>query len=94
MPGNLLAAADVLLLLFRLPPAAWEVELKELVNPSLVKVSDSSSSGRDLTCAPDGCIGVLTRVSASKKYMLRAIATVDYSESCCVCSSHEDVRPF
>ena len=62
-----------LLPLLRLPPAAWEVELRELVNPSLTKISDSPSSGRDQTCAPDGCIGVLTRVSAS--IPLRVILT-------------------
>eukprot|EP00904_Undaria_pinnatifida_P002876 jgi/Undpi1/1258/HiC_scaffold_109.g14172.m1 len=41
--------------------SAWEVELKELVNPSLARVYDTPTDGRDESCAPDGCIGVLTR---------------------------------
>ena len=43
---------------------AWEVELRELVNPSLVVISDQPTSGRDETCAPDQCRGHLTRVSS------------------------------
>lgn len=42
---------------------ALEVELKELVNPSVARLTDEPFRGRDQTCAPDGCRGQLTRVS-------------------------------
>lgn len=41
----------------------WEVELRELVDPSVARLSDKPYRGRDKACAPDGCRGHLTRVS-------------------------------
>lgn len=49
------------LLLGRWNVSAFEVELKELVNPSLARVTDEPFSGLDRSCAPAGCKGILTR---------------------------------
>lgn len=43
--------------------AAFQVELKELANPSVAPISEQPYAGRDYSCAPERCNGALTRVS-------------------------------
>lgn len=55
---------------------ALTVELNELSNPAVTIVADQPYRGRDLSCAPEGCKGILTRVSS---YLVRSVYLFTYT---------------
>lgn len=69
------------------PFAAFEVELKELLNPAESKVRENRNGGLDPTCAPRECTGILTRVSSEISSLICA-TYIAYEYSIAVAVRH------